>query len=137
MIELARRAIQLARQVKLNTLVAEAGDRDDAAEMVPTARAKPGFLAQLALGACSGALARAPASGGNLPQPAPDRMAPLAKQRHAATLVERHDGAGARMAYDRQINRHAVGEFGFFDAEVHHAKFQYFAPLCRHIPALR
>src|ERR1700687_5321148 len=64
-------------------------------------------------------------------------MAPLPKQRHAAMLVERHYRAGARMAHDRQLNRHAIGQFRLLDADVDHAEFQHFASLYRHALALR
>ena len=115
MVELARRVIQLAREVKLDTFVAEARYRDDCAEMVPTLRPQSRLLAQLALGAFACAFPRAAASGGNFPDPPTYRMAPLAKKRHPAMLIKRHNRAGTRMAHDRQVNRHAIGQFRLLD----------------------
>jgi hypothetical protein len=68
------RVAQVAGQVKLDALVADARDRHQRSQMMPALGANAGLLEQFALGALTSAFPRPAASRGNFPDGRSDRV---------------------------------------------------------------
>src|SRR5260370_30745015 len=89
--------------------------------MVPPRRADARLFEQLALGALATAFARPAASGGNLPDGSPHRVAILVKHRDPPLGVKCDDRGGTRMTNDRPLDGQALGQRGVLIANVDHS----------------
>src|SRR6266849_5554129 len=108
--------------IEINSFVAETRDGDDSTETIPSAGYQARFLAQFTFGTLPPVFARVAASCGNFANIAADRMTPLAQHRDRTVAIQCDDGARARMANYRHVDRHPVGQHGRLHAEVDHAE---------------
>ena len=123
-IEHARSLRQLARQVQLDSFVAEAWHRDDRAEMVPSRGRDACLFAEFAPRAFERVLAGVAASRGNLAHPAADRVTILTQHRDRHVVIQRDDRARTGMTDDGEIDLHAAGQRRGLDAEINDTQFQ-------------